>query len=87
MEELIYLSFNIRADGSGDQKWFKLTSTYEDPDVAISRAVDQALTNFDKDLKRNAGGPVGSSLGVYQRQALGRIAQPPKIPRNMQHGW
>ncbi len=72
-EDLIYLSFNTRADGSGDQKWLKLTSTYEDPDVAISRAVDQALANFDKDLRRNAGGPVGSSLGVYQRQALNRI--------------
>ena len=72
-EDLIYLSFNTRADGSGDQKWLKLTSTYEDPDVAISRAVDQALASFDKDLRRNAGGPVGSSLGVYQRQALNRI--------------
>ena len=39
-EDLIYLSFNTRADGSGDRKWLKLTSTYEDPDVAISKAVD-----------------------------------------------
>lgn len=72
-EELIYLSFSTRADGSGDQKWLKLTATYLDTDVVISRAVDNALANFDSDLKRKVGGPVGSSLGVYQRQALNRI--------------
>ena len=72
-EELIYLTFNTRPDGSGDQKWLKLNASYEDGDVVISTAVDTALAEFDNNLKRNAGGPVGSSLGVYQRQALGRI--------------
>ena len=72
-EELIYLTFNTRSDGSGDQKWLKLNASYQDGDVVISTAVDTALAEFDNNLKRNAGGPVGSSLGVYQRQALGRI--------------
>ena len=72
-EELIYLTFNSRPDGSGDQKWLKLNASYQDGDVVISTAVDTALAEFDNNLKRNAGGPVGSSLGVYQRQALGRI--------------
>ena len=71
--ELIYLTFNTRPDGSGDQKWLKLNASYQDGDVVISTAVDTALAEFDNNLKRNAGGPVGSSLGVYQRQALGRI--------------
>lgn len=72
-QELIYLSFNTRPDGGGDQKWLKLEATYQDTDVAISRAVDQALVDFESDAKRYAGGPVGSSLGVYQRQALLRV--------------
>ena len=72
-EELIYLTFNTRSDGSGDQKWLKLNASYQDGDVVISTAVDTALGEFDNKLKRNAGGPVGSSLGVYQRQALSRI--------------
>ena len=72
-EELIYLTFNTRPDGSGDQKWLKLNASYQDGDVVISTAVDTALAEFDNNLKRNMGGPVGSSLGVYQRQALGRI--------------
>lgn len=72
-EELIYLTFNTRPDGSGDQKWLKLNASYKDGDVVISTAVDTALAEFDNNLKRNAGGPVGSSLGLYQRQALGRI--------------
>ena len=72
-EELIYLTFNSRPDGSGDQKWLKLNASYQDGDVVISTAVDTALAEFDNNIKRNAGGPVGSSLGVYQRQALGRI--------------
>ena len=72
-EELIYLTFNTRPDGSGDQKWLKLNASYQDGDVVISTAVDTALAEFDNNIKRNAGGPVGSSLGVYQRQALGRI--------------
>ena len=72
-EELIYLTFNTRSDGSGDQKWLKLNASYQDGDVVISTAVDTALGEFDNNLKRNAGGPVGSSLGVYQRQALSRI--------------
>lgn len=72
-EELIYLTFNTRPDGSGDQKWLKLNASYQDGDVVISTAVDTALAEFDNNLKRNVGGPVGSSLGVYQRQALGRI--------------
>ena len=72
-EELIYLTFKTRSDGSGDQKWLKLNATYQDGDVVISTAVDTALAEFDNNLKRNTGGPVGSSLGVYQRQALGRI--------------
>ena len=72
-EELIYLTFNSRPDGSGDQKWLKLNASYQDGDVVISTAVDTALAEFDNNLKRNAGGPVGSSLGVYQRQALSRI--------------
>ena len=72
-EELINLTFNTRPDGSGDQKWLKLNASYQDGDVVISTAVDTALAEFDNNLKRNAGGPVGSSLGVYQRQALGRI--------------
>ncbi len=72
-EELIYLTFNTRPDGSGDQKWLKLNASYQDGDVVISTAVDTALAEFDNNLKRNAGGPVGSSLGVYQRQALSRI--------------
>ena len=72
-EELIYLTFNTRSDGSGDQKWLKLNASYQDGDVVISTAVDTALAEFDNNLKRNAGGPVGSSLGLYQRQALGRI--------------
>ncbi|AII49672.1 hypothetical protein KR52_11040 [Synechococcus sp. KORDI-52] len=72
-EELIYLTFNSRPDGSGDQKWLKLNASYQDGDVVISTAVDTALAEFDNNLKKNAGGPVGSSLGVYQRQALGRI--------------
>ena len=41
--------------------------------MCIRDSVDTALAEFDNNLKRNAGGPVGSSLGVYQRQALGRI--------------
>jgi hypothetical protein len=72
-QELIYLSFRTRPDGAGDQKWLKLNASYEDSDLAISRAIDQALADFDSNVKRNAGGPVGSSLGVYQRQALSRI--------------
>ncbi len=72
-EELIYLSFNTRPDGGGDQKWLKLSATYKEPDVAISRAVDEALAEFDSNSKRNGGGPIGSSLGIYQRQALSRI--------------
>ena len=72
-EDLIYLTFNTRPDGSGDQKWLKLNASYQDGDVVISTAVDTALAEFDNNLKRNAGGPVGSSLGVYQRQALSRI--------------
>ena len=72
-QELIYLSFRTRPDGGGDQKWLKLNASYEDSDLAISRAIDQALADFDSNVKRNAGGPVGSSLGVYQRQALSRI--------------
>ena len=72
-QELIYLSFRTRPDGGGDQKWLKLNASYQDTDLAISRAIDQALAGFDSNIKRNAGGPVGSSLGVYQRQALSRI--------------
>lgn len=72
-EELIYLTFNTRPDGSGDQKWLKLNASYQDGDVVISTAVDTALAEFDNNLERNAGGPVGSSLGVYQRHALSRI--------------
>ncbi|MDA7431771.1 hypothetical protein N8492_00205, partial [Synechococcus sp. AH-601-O06] len=72
-QELIYLSFRTRPDGGGDQKWLKLNASYEDTDLAISRAIDQALADFDSNIRRNAGGPVGSSLGVYQRQALSRI--------------
>ena len=72
-QELIYLSFRTRPDGGGDQKWLKLSASYEDTTAAISHAVDKALADFDSNNKRNAGGPVGSSLGVYQRQALSRI--------------
>ena len=72
-QELIYVSFGTRPDGGGDQKWLKLSASYEDTTAAISHAVDKALADFDSNNKRNAGGPVGSSLGVYQRQALSRI--------------
>ena len=72
-DELIYLTFNTRPDESGDQKWLKLNASYQDGDLVISTAVDTALAEFDNNIKRNAGGPVGSSLGVYQRQALSRI--------------
>ena len=72
-QDLVYLSFRTRPDGDGDQKWLKLNASYKDTDLAISRAIDQALAGFDSNIKRNAGGPVGSSLGVYQRQALSRI--------------
>ena len=72
-EELIYLTFNSRADGTGDQKWLKLTATYTDHDAAITHAVDEALREFDNRNRLSAGGPVGSSLGVYQREALRAI--------------
>lgn len=74
-EELIDLSFNTRADGSGDQKWLKLTANYKDTDLVISRAIDHAREDFDSNIKRNAGGPVRSSLGIHQRQALSRFEQ------------
>lgn len=72
-QELIYLSFNTRPDGGGDQKWLKLKASYNDPDVAISRAVDSALAEFDQGMQPVCGGAVGSSLGVYQRIALKTI--------------
>jgi len=73
-QELIYLCFNTRPNRSGDQKWLMLSASYQDHDVEIYSAVDTALAEFDRDFKRNGGGPIGSSLGVYQREALARIA-------------
>ena len=40
-------------------------SELQDPDVAISRAVDHALVDFESDAKRNTGGLDGSTLVVY----------------------
>ena len=47
---MIYLNFNTRSDGSGDQKWLKLNASYQDGDVVISTAVDTALAEFDNNL-------------------------------------
>ena len=58
----------------GDRKWLKLNASDKNTYLAISRSIDQSLANFDSNVKRNAGGPVGSSLGFHQRQALSRIA-------------
>lgn len=54
----------------GDRKWLKLNASYQDGDVVISTAVDTALAEFDNNFKRNAGGPVGSSLGVLPTTRL-----------------